>query len=412
MSTLPRRLTGAVAVAAVLAGLPALPAGATKPDPSQRLHSAQATAAADKQALAHARAQTASAQAQLTALAATAQKAVDRYRAVLGNLHTAQAAASAARAALASAAADADAQQRRVNDFARAIYMSGGPLTQAAIVLSARGPVGLLDRAALMGAVSQSQSDTLGQLVQARKQEASAAQAADAATAAVATRVAHADALRRKALMAMTNQHALVTKLTNVQDGLAKTLATHESQVADLARQQAAARARAKLAAERARLAATWAQLEAAGEAMPMATRAQGRRVVKLAKHQLGVPYSWGGGNVHGPTFGMVNRQGNPAGLHTVGFDCSGLTLFAWSHVGFRLDHYTGYQWVEGHHIQLQDLRPGDLVFFARNTANPMSIHHVGIYVGHGRMIDAPHTGAKVRYDDVFVPGLIGAVRP
>ena len=108
----------------------------------------------------------------------------------------------------------------------------------------------------------------------------------------------------------------------------------------------------------------------------------------------------------------MVNRQGNSAGLHTVGFDCSGLTLFAWAHVGFQLDHYTGYQWVEGHHIELQDLRPGDLVFFARDTANPMSIHHVGIYVGHGRMIDAPHTGAKVRYDDVFVPGLIGAVRP
>ena len=57
-------------------------------------------------------------------------------------------------------------------------------------------------------------------------------------------------------------------------------------------------------------------------------------------------------------------------------------------------------------------MRPGDLVFFARNTANPMSIHHVGIYVGKGKMIDAPHTGAEVRYDDVFVPGLIGAVRP
>jgi peptidoglycan DL-endopeptidase RipA len=67
---------------------------------------------------------------------------------------------------------------------------------------------------------------------------------------------------------------------------------------------------------------------------------------------------------------------------------------------------------VEGHHIPLEQLRPGDLVFFAHNTANPMSIHHVGIYVGHGRMIDAPHTGAVVRYDEVFVPGLIGAVRP
>ena len=292
MSAFPRRLAVAMAVASVLVCLPALPAGATKPDPTHRLHSAQATAAADKQRLAHARAQTASAQDRLTALAATALHAVGRSGAVLPHLHSAQAAATAARTALVTAAADADAQQKQVNDFARAIYMSGGPLTQAAIVLSARGPVGLLDRASLMGAVSQSQADTLGQLVQLRKREQTAAHVAEVATAAVARRVAHADKLRRLALVAMTNQHAIVTKLTNVQDTIAQTLATHESQVADLARQQAAAQERAKLAAQRARLAASWAQLEAAGEAMPMATKSQGRRVVKWAKRQLVFPYS------------------------------------------------------------------------------------------------------------------------
>jgi cell wall-associated NlpC family hydrolase len=145
---------------------------------------------------------------------------------------------------------------------------------------------------------------------------------------------------------------------------------------------------------------------------MPWATKKQGKRAVKWAKKQLGVPYSWAGGDFHGPTLGTVNEQGNPAGLHTVGFDCSGLALFAWAHAGFRLDHYTGYQYLEGHQIDLDKLRPGDLVFFAKNVNNPLTIHHVGIYVGHGKMIDAPHTGAVVRYDKVFVPGLIGAVRP
>ena len=84
----------------------------------------------------------------------------------------------------------------------------------------------------------------------------------------------------------------------------------------------------------------------------------------------------------------------------------------SWAHAGFTLDHYTGYQWVEGHHIDIAQMRPGDLVFFASDTSDPLTIHHVGIYVGGDKMIDAPHTGASVRYDNVFIPGFIGAVRP
>ena len=412
MSALPRRLTVATAIASALLCVPVTTAAAQRPDPSQRLHHAKATAAADKERLAHAQQKVTAAQTRLTTLAETAQRATDRYTARLARLHDAQAAEAAAHAALEDAAAQATKQQGQVDGFVRAAYMTGGPLTTFAIVLSAKGPVGILDRTSLMNAVSQSQSDMLDRLVRARQREGAAANVAAAASAKVAGVVARADASRRRALMAMTNQHSLVTTLAHQQDDIEKTLAEHESQVADLARQRAAERVRAKIAARRAALAASWDQLQAAGEAMPMATKKQGRRVVKWAKRQLGVPYSWGGGDVAGPTRGFVNEKGNPAGLHTVGFDCSGLTLFAWAHVGFNLDHYTGYQWVEGHHIPLEELRPGDLVFFARNTANPMSIHHVGIYVGHGRMIDAPHTGAEVRYDEVFVPGLIGAVRP
>lgn len=124
------------------------------------------------------------------------------------------------------------------------------------------------------------------------------------------------------------------------------------------------------------------------------------------------MPYSWAGGDAIGPTLGRVNEDGNPSGLTMVGFDCSGLALYAWAHVGFSLDHYTGYQWVEGHRVPLDRLRAGDLVFFAHDVSDPQTIHHVGIYVKGDRMIDAPHTGAVVRHDKVFVPGLIGAVRP
>jgi peptidoglycan DL-endopeptidase RipA len=413
MAALPRRLAVAAALAAALVGLPATNAVASRPHPSQKLHDAQASAAAAKQRLAQAQVQVSAAQSRLTALAATAQQAVFEYSTALSRLRATQATARAARATLAATTADATARQLELDAFVKSAYMSGGPLTAtASIVFSANGPADLVHRTSLLSAVSQTQSDVLGQLVAARQVQSAAADAAADATAQVAQGVDQANAARRTALQAVTTQHALITTLSNEQTALAHDLAAHESQVADLARQQAAARTRAKLALQRAALAASWSALEAAGEAMPLATRAQELRAVEWAKGQLGVPYSWGGGDPKGPTTGMVNQEGNPAGLHTVGFDCSGLTLFAYAHAGFRLDHYTGYQWLEGHHVPLERLRPGDLVFFAHNTANPMTIHHVGIYVGHGRMIDAPHTGAKVRYDDVFVSGLIGAVRP
>ena len=93
--------------------------------------------------------------------------------------------------------------------------------------------------------------------------------------------------------------------------------------------------------------------------------------------------------------------------------DCSGLTMQAWAQAGVQLLHYTGYQWEEGPHVPLDQLQRGDLLFFATNTADPSTIHHVGIYIGNGMMVDAPYTGAFVRIDGMYSPGgLIGAVRP
>jgi cell wall-associated NlpC family hydrolase len=74
--------------------------------------------------------------------------------------------------------------------------------------------------------------------------------------------------------------------------------------------------------------------------------------------------------------------------------------------------HYTGYQWAEGPHVPIDQLQRGDLVFFATNTSDPATIHHVGIYIGNGMMVDAPYTGAFVRIDPIDFPGLIGAIRP
>jgi cell wall-associated NlpC family hydrolase len=124
------------------------------------------------------------------------------------------------------------------------------------------------------------------------------------------------------------------------------------------------------------------------------ASAAQGDVAAAWALTQLGKPYQWGAA---GPG----------------SYDCSGLALQAWARAGVRLLHWTGYQWVSGPHVPLARLRRGDLVFYAYNVADPATIHHVGIYLGHGLMVDAPYTGSFVRIDSIYAfPGLIGFVRP
>ena len=288
--------------------LPAI--GAAHPDPTQRLHDAKATATADQQRLADARAQVNVAQDRLTALAATAQQAVDRYTASLTQLDAARATVVAARVALSAATADANAQQQHVNGFVRALYMSGGPLSSLAIVLTANGPSDVLNRAALFNAVSQSQADTLAGLVHARQVQSDAAAAAVSATADVAAQVARAGEARRTALVAVTGQHAVVSKLASEQDNLARTLAAHESEVASLTREQAAERVRAKLAAQRALLAASWSRLEAAGESMPLATAVQERRVVRWANASARCPVLVGRRQPARPHLGRGQQAG------------------------------------------------------------------------------------------------------
>ena len=124
------------------------------------------------------------------------------------------------------------------------------------------------------------------------------------------------------------------------------------------------------------------------------ASAAQGDAAADWALTQLGKPYQWGAA---GPG----------------SYDCSGLAMEAWARAGVRLLHWTGYQWVSGPHVPLARLRRGDLVFYAYNIADPATIHHVGIYLGHGLMVDAPYTGSFVRIDSIYAfPGLIGATRP
>ncbi|WP_235558389.1 NlpC/P60 family protein [Sphaerimonospora mesophila] len=86
-------------------------------------------------------------------------------------------------------------------------------------------------------------------------------------------------------------------------------------------------------------------------------------------------------------------------------YDCSGLVMAAYQRVGISLPHYTGDQWTAGAHINREDMRPGDLVFFYND------LHHVGIYIGGGYMVHAPRTGDVVRVAKIAGRPFAGAVR-
>jgi cell wall-associated NlpC family hydrolase len=116
--------------------------------------------------------------------------------------------------------------------------------------------------------------------------------------------------------------------------------------------------------------------------------------VIAFAYKVLGTPYRWGG----------TGEDGR--------FDCSGLTKTAYAAAGVALPRTSRQQWYAGAHVPRERLQPGDLVFFAHDTGDPATIHHVGIYVGNDHMIDAPRTGAVIRFDRVTRPDFIGAVRP
>ena len=117
-----------------------------------------------------------------------------------------------------------------------------------------------------------------------------------------------------------------------------------------------------------------------------------GPQAVAIAKRYLGFPYVWGGAT--------------PTG----GFDCSGLTMYVYRQLGISLDHYAAWQFLEGERIAPEQLLPGDLVFFHPQADGP---GHVGIYVGDGKMLHAPHTGDVVRITSIQGrSGYLGAVRP
>lgn len=129
--------------------------------------------------------------------------------------------------------------------------------------------------------------------------------------------------------------------------------------------------------------------------------QAAGLAAVHGAMQYLGVPYVWGGES-------------------HAGVDCSGLTALAWANAGVSLPHSAADQYAISRHIPLNQLEPGDLLFY---DFSGTGIDHVVMYVGpvldgqataygNGTIIQAAHTGTVVTFDPVWYEGLVGAARP
>lgn len=107
-----------------------------------------------------------------------------------------------------------------------------------------------------------------------------------------------------------------------------------------------------------------------------------------FAESQMGKPYQWAG-----------------AGPAT--YDCSGLTMVSWDHAGVSLPHSAQDQYNLTTRTPIADLLPGDLVFFG----TPSDVYHVGMYIGDGKMVDAPETGQNVVIQSIYELNLLGGGR-
>jgi cell wall-associated NlpC family hydrolase len=117
--------------------------------------------------------------------------------------------------------------------------------------------------------------------------------------------------------------------------------------------------------------------------------------VIRRAMSQMGVPYSWGGGNASGPSRGMDSGTGS------VGFDCSGIVLYAFAGVGIKLPHYSGSQYSAGRKVPASQARRGDVIFYGPNASQ-----HEALYLGQGMMLEAPFTGSDVHVSPVRTSGM------
>ncbi|BCJ35808.1 hydrolase [Actinocatenispora thailandica] len=328
-------------------------------------------------------AQLAQADADLRQASVDASVAIEKYERAAVRQRKAADALAAARRKTRSAGAAVDKQQDRVGLMVRRNYELGGVLGTTASVL--RGdPSDLITNLGYLRYVGNQQAATLNRY---RQSKGLAVLAEGTARSALkAANAARRKAARAKAAaqQAVDRRHKRVSTLTAQRDkvqGQLDAIEAHNKSV----RAAAAARERRQAAARR-RAANTATEVSASTGGGAMVA-------VRAALAQQGKPYVW------------------DAADPSVGFDCSGLALYAYQQIGIELPHSAEYQYLQGRHVSSNALRPGDLLFYSYN-GRVSGIHHVTMYIGNGQIVQAADFGIPVQVVPAYFSfGYIGATR-
>ncbi|GAA1135025.1 hypothetical protein GCM10009630_37170 [Kribbella jejuensis] len=420
--------------------VPTLPAEAAKPKPPvipSKAAVERAKQAANSKAaqVAKIERELAAANARLEQLGIQSGIADEAYNGAVYRLQLAQAAATAAAARAKEAEQTLAVQRQQIGRFAAASYQGGGDVAKLAPLFTAEGPQQLLDSAGAAHSVSAamqgsylrfSATQVMANLfkVQADQALAKVKKAADEAAAAKKAAEA-AEAAQAAAVTAIGVQRTnSINQLAVLQNISVKVAAQRQRGLEELARIKAAEEAARKAAELKRRIAAREAAERRAAAAERAREEQEAREEAK--KHHGKKPRhdqpSGGGGNGsgNGNDGGGGSSSGHGAkaairfAMHQLGdmylwgatgpnrWDCSGLTQGAWEQAGVQLPHYSVAQYEQIQHIQEDDLRPGDLIFWATNPNDPGTIHHVAMYIGNGMMIHAPRTGKPVQIDSVY----------
>jgi cell wall-associated NlpC family hydrolase len=352
----------------------------------------------------------------------------DRYNTAVQNLQNAQSALQALAASLGHARSEVAADKRLVATDAVAAYVYGTPDTGLASYFSTS--------ANLTQARNQYTDQIVGNLTRdelALERSEVRLQSEQAQQETVAAQ-AQAEAAQAKSLAQQNEQEAAATQATlgQVQGQLAQEVAQaaiEEAQQEAAAAAKAASEAQqqqagAKAASEAQQQQATAAAAAAATVAGAVGGSASGAAATNAANQASGSGpvggSSSGSGSGTSAVHAAVSQLGVPyvfggeqAG---VGFDCSGLVQWAWSQAGVSIPRTTEVEWPSLHHVSLNALEPGDLLFYY-NLDGDNQVDHVVMYTGSGpygtaTVIQAPFTGSSVSYSPIFTADLIGAARP
>jgi cell wall-associated NlpC family hydrolase len=293
----------------------------------------------------------------------------------------------------ADAQAELTQRQEELRKFAVDAYVSGADAPGIDAILSSQ----IDDSAKVQGYVdiaTGSRQDKIDQLQATRQKAEKEGQALQSARDDLEARHAQLSRSLDDAQSAVDEQQSIKSSLDSQVATLVSAEQARKAQAAQAAAAATAAAASAPRAAAptgggtpvRSSSPAPAAPAPPAPSGPAPAVGSGAQFAIDAAMSKLGAPYVWAAA---GPD----------------SFDCSGLTMWAWAHGGKSLSHYTGSQWASSAHISAGEAQPGDLVFFwaPGDGGDP---GHVGLYLGGGMMVHAPHTGSYVKTESVsYWPG-------